>query len=95
MADVYDLAPMCRATTRLLASFMGQAFPPNNEGKVFHFLEVGGGTGKISAFKFHVHGLTASSNQVERPSSWSITSLVGESLSLTPSLTFHPLSPAS
>lgn len=26
---------------------MGQAFPPSNEGNVFHFLEVGGGTGKI------------------------------------------------
>lgn len=46
LADVYDLAPMCRATTRLLANFMTQAFPPNHKGETFHFLEVGGGTGK-------------------------------------------------
>jgi acyl carrier protein len=53
LADVYELAPMCRAATRLLARFMARAFPPNNKGEVFHFLEVGGGTGK----PFHISRL--------------------------------------
>ncbi|KAH8883265.1 ketoacyl-synt-domain-containing protein, partial [Thozetella sp. PMI_491] len=45
VADVYDLSPMCRAATRLLANYITHAFPPNRLGRVFHFLEVGGGTG--------------------------------------------------
>ncbi|KAK4919529.1 hypothetical protein LTR66_016793 [Elasticomyces elasticus] len=45
VADVYDLAPMCRSATRLLAKFMAKAFPPSDKAKTFHFLEVGGGTG--------------------------------------------------
>ena len=52
LADVYDLAPMCRATTRLLASFIARAFPLNHNGEIFHFLEVGGGTGKLSKSSF-------------------------------------------
>ncbi|KAJ6173459.1 hypothetical protein N7485_006271 [Penicillium canescens] len=50
VADVYDLAPMCRATTRLVAKFMANAFPASNKGEVFHFLEVGGGTGGTTRF---------------------------------------------
>ncbi|KAI9714707.1 MAG: Type I Iterative PKS [Chrysothrix sp. TS-e1954] len=50
LADVYDLAPMCRATTRLLASYLAQVFPPNDKGEVFHLLEVGGGTGGTSRY---------------------------------------------
>ncbi|KAI9661722.1 MAG: Type I Iterative PKS [Bathelium mastoideum] len=56
LADVYDLAPMCRATTRLLASFLTRAFPPNSQRGLFHFLEVGGGTGGTT--KFLVEQLT-------------------------------------
>ena len=52
LANVYDLAPMCRATTRLLASFIARAFPLNHNGEIFHFLEVGGGTGKLSKSSF-------------------------------------------
>ncbi|KAJ6441026.1 Methylphloroacetophenone synthase [Purpureocillium lavendulum] len=48
LADVYDMAPMCRAMTRLLADFLVRAFPPTDNGKTFHLLEVGGGTGKRS-----------------------------------------------
>ncbi|KAL9093882.1 MAG: hypothetical protein Q9165_003805 [Trypethelium subeluteriae] len=50
LADVYDLAPMCRATTRLLADFLVKAFPPNDKRETFHFLEVGGGTGGTTKF---------------------------------------------
>ena len=46
LGNVYDLAPMCRATTRLLANYLEQAFPKNDRGEVYHFLEVGGGTGR-------------------------------------------------
>ena len=52
LANVYELAPMCRATTRLLASFIARAFPPNHNGEIFHFLEVGGGTGKLAKSSF-------------------------------------------
>ncbi|KAK3938475.1 Methylphloroacetophenone synthase [Diplogelasinospora grovesii] len=50
LADVYDLAPMCRATTRLLADFLSRAFSPSNKNETFHFLEVGGGTGGTTKF---------------------------------------------
>ncbi|KAJ5297788.1 hypothetical protein N7508_008037 [Penicillium antarcticum] len=50
VAEVYDQAPMCRATTRLVERFMARAFPPSNKGEVFHFLEVGGGTGGTTRF---------------------------------------------
>lgn len=52
LANVYDLAPMCRATTRLLANFIARAFPLSHNGEIFHFLEVGGGTGKLSKSYF-------------------------------------------
>lgn len=50
LADVYDLAPMCRATTRLLGTFLEKAFASNRHGKTYHFLEVGGGTGGTTKF---------------------------------------------
>ncbi|KAI0016488.1 hypothetical protein F4780DRAFT_772859 [Xylariomycetidae sp. FL0641] len=57
MADVYAEAPMCRATTRLLADFLVRAFTaaddtttPGPPGRVFRLLEVGGGTGGTARY---------------------------------------------
>lgn len=57
LADVYDVAPMCRATTRLLAKFLAESFRQGNlpegggdDDARFHFLEVGGGTGGTTKF---------------------------------------------
>lgn len=92
LADVYDLAPMCRATTRLLASFMEQAFPPNNQGSVFHFLEVGGGTGRLFISCLNVQRLTQDCHQAEQPSSSLNILHAGASPSPTHSLISHQLS---
>jgi acyl carrier protein len=54
LADVYDVAPMCRAATRLLANFLLRAFSSSNKNETFHILEVGGGTGKLRIF-FNLH----------------------------------------
>lgn len=45
LADVYDNAPMCQATTRLLATFLAEAFAASRNGGTFRILEVGAGTG--------------------------------------------------
>lgn len=54
LADVYDLAPMCRAATRLLANFLLRAFSTSNTNETFHILEVGGGTGELQ-FLFNLY----------------------------------------
>ncbi|XDG08964.1 hypothetical protein ABKA04_008579 [Annulohypoxylon sp. FPYF3050] len=43
MADVYENAPMCQATTRLLAEFLARSMSSTSN-RVFSILEVGGGT---------------------------------------------------
>ncbi|KAI1444132.1 hypothetical protein F5Y02DRAFT_428086 [Annulohypoxylon stygium] len=43
MEDVYENAPMCQATTRLLAEFLARSMSPISN-RVFNILEVGGGT---------------------------------------------------
>ena len=48
MADVYDNAPMCQATTRLLADFLVRAMAGPN--RVFQILEVGAGTGGTARY---------------------------------------------
>ena len=49
LADVYDNAPMCQATTRLLADFLVKAFSASPGGK-FRLLEVGAGTGGTARY---------------------------------------------
>ncbi|EXJ91405.1 hypothetical protein A1O1_04517 [Capronia coronata CBS 617.96] len=48
VADVYDQAPMCQASTRLLADFLGKIFA--NQHGVFRILEVGAGTGGTARY---------------------------------------------
>ncbi|KAI0009448.1 hypothetical protein F4779DRAFT_617624 [Xylariaceae sp. FL0662B] len=50
MADVYENAPMCQATTRLLADFLARSFSSSKPGGVFQILEVGGGTGGTAKY---------------------------------------------
>ena len=45
LADVYDNAPMCQATTRLLATFLAEVFAASQDGGTLRILEVGAGTG--------------------------------------------------
>lgn len=50
MADVYEKAPMCQATSRLLAEFLARSLAHSSEdgescGRVFRIIEVGAGTG--------------------------------------------------
>lgn len=46
MADVYDKAPMCQATTQLLADFLGRSY----SGRAIKILEVGAGTGGTARY---------------------------------------------
>ncbi|KAI3339589.1 hypothetical protein F4824DRAFT_455895 [Ustulina deusta] len=46
MADVYDKAPMCQATTQLLAEFLTQS----SSGRAIKILEVGAGTGGTAKY---------------------------------------------
>lgn len=50
LADVYDNAPMCQATTRLLAEFLVQTFSASQSDSVFRILEVGAGTGGTARY---------------------------------------------
>ncbi|OKL59537.1 hypothetical protein UA08_04992 [Talaromyces atroroseus] len=50
MADVYANAPMCQASTRLLADFLVQTFSALKSDKVFQILEVGAGTGGTARY---------------------------------------------
>ncbi|OCL03381.1 hypothetical protein AOQ84DRAFT_392308 [Glonium stellatum] len=50
LADVYDNAPMCQATTRLLADFLAQIFSASQSDGVFRILEVGAGTGGTARY---------------------------------------------
>jgi acyl carrier protein/SAM-dependent methyltransferase len=49
LADVYDIAPMCQATTQLLATFLANAFPKSSN-RTFRILEVGAGTGGTARY---------------------------------------------
>ncbi|KAK3680862.1 hypothetical protein B0T22DRAFT_524224 [Podospora appendiculata] len=50
MADVYDKAPMCQATTQLLSRYLLNIFSSIPAGETVHLLEVGGGTGGTTRF---------------------------------------------
>ncbi|KAK3332590.1 hypothetical protein B0T19DRAFT_457479, partial [Cercophora scortea] len=50
MADVYDKAPMCQATTQLLSRYLLDIFSSIPAGETVHLLEVGGGTGGTTRF---------------------------------------------
>lgn len=51
MADVYEKAPMCQATTRSLADFVSNSFKSTNCSKrVIRIIEVGGGTGGTAKY---------------------------------------------
>ncbi|KAL2130202.1 hypothetical protein VTI74DRAFT_6769 [Chaetomium olivicolor] len=55
MADVYEKAPMCQATSRLLAEFLARSFATSSEGgepcdRVFQIIEVGAGTGGTAKY---------------------------------------------
>lgn len=57
MADVYEKAPMCEATTRFLADFLSSTFKADRSSnggssstRVIQILEVGGGTGGTAKF---------------------------------------------
>lgn len=49
MAEVYEKAPMCQATTHLLADFLVKAFS-SKSGRTFQILEVGAGTGGTARY---------------------------------------------
>jgi acyl transferase domain-containing protein/SAM-dependent methyltransferase len=50
LAAVYDIAPMCQATTRLLADFLVQKFLVSQSDSPFHILEIGAGTGGTARY---------------------------------------------
>ncbi|KAJ4147493.1 hypothetical protein LMH87_002006 [Akanthomyces muscarius] len=50
MADVYEKAPMCQATTRLLADFLVKTFSSPHPRRSFRLLEVGAGTGGTAKY---------------------------------------------
>ncbi|OAR02343.1 hypothetical protein LLEC1_04192 [Akanthomyces lecanii] len=50
MADVYEKAPMCQATTRLLADFLVKTFSSPQPRRTFKLLEVGAGTGGTAKY---------------------------------------------
>jgi acyl transferase domain-containing protein/SAM-dependent methyltransferase len=49
LAEVYDIAPMCQATTQLLANFLANAFSMSSD-RTFRILEVGAGTGGTARY---------------------------------------------
>ncbi|KAI5917195.1 hypothetical protein F4810DRAFT_718129 [Camillea tinctor] len=50
MADVYETAPVCQATTRLLSDFLARSMSLSSTGRAFKILEVGGGTGGTTKY---------------------------------------------
>lgn len=54
MADVYEKAPMCQGTTRLLSEFLAQTFLTTSEkggsDRLFRIIEVGAGTGGTAKY---------------------------------------------
>lgn len=50
VADVYEYAPMCQATTRLLAEFLLRIFSASPRDGIFRILEVGAGTGGTARY---------------------------------------------
>ncbi|KAF2152735.1 hypothetical protein K461DRAFT_225874 [Myriangium duriaei CBS 260.36] len=50
MAEVYENAPMCQATTRFLSDFLAKALSVSNGGQPFRILEVGAGTGGTARY---------------------------------------------
>ncbi len=48
LEDVYTNGPMYEAITKLLGSFLSTVFSAENNGRTFHILELGGGTGSTT-----------------------------------------------
>lgn len=48
LEEVYTNGPMYEAITKLLGTFLGAALSADNDGRKFHILELGGGTGSTT-----------------------------------------------